>query len=154
MPSPRDAPSTWTGRQVALISGQNCVAFGEALQLHSNILRANLCGDPRLAQTLLVRDAVRHANGLLSTAEPFRDNVVFSPPPDMSGAREAQGRQAGAVNNPSPARSASAMARSHRELSYARISPEPRPVARIGSVKSSADQGLRATAEIVARRRR
>jgi ribonuclease Z len=31
----------------------------------------------------LIRDAVRHANGLLSTADPIHESVLSLPPPDM-----------------------------------------------------------------------
>jgi ribonuclease BN (tRNA processing enzyme) len=83
-PPPRDDPSAWTGRQVAFISGQRCVAFGEALQLDQKVLRTKLCGDPHSAQVLLIRDAARQANGLLSTAEPLVENAMPSAPLDIS----------------------------------------------------------------------
>src|SRR5262249_46526526 len=84
-PPPLDVPSAWAGRQVALISGHHCALFGEAVHLDGRMLRAKLCGPPRGAQTLLIRDVVRHANGLLGTAEPFRRSVIVSAPPDISG---------------------------------------------------------------------
>jgi ribonuclease Z len=83
-PPPRDAQSAWAGRQVAFLDGQRCVAFGEALKRDSQTLITQLRGDPRGAQTLLIRDAVRHTTGLLRTAEPFRESVTATPPPDMS----------------------------------------------------------------------
>src|SRR5262249_40994528 len=83
-PPPRDVQSAWAGRQVAFLDGQRCVAFGEALKRDSQTLITQLRGDPRGAQTLLIRDAVRHTTGLLRTAEPFRESVTVTPPPDMS----------------------------------------------------------------------
>src|SRR5207237_5986590 len=92
---------------------QHCLAFGEALWLDRSVLRAKLCGDPRPEQTLLIRDAVRHANCLLSTAEPFREgeSVRLSLPPDM-----------GRTN--------------------AGVQSEPRPVARIGAATAVLVNGV------------
>jgi ribonuclease Z len=84
-PPPRDVRSAWTGRQVALIKEGQCMAFGEALELSGHVLRAKLCGDPRPAQALLIRDAARNANGLLTTTKFFREDVEIPPPPDMGG---------------------------------------------------------------------
>ena len=84
-PPPRDAPSPWAGRQVAFLDGQRCVAFGEALELDGQTLVTKLRGDPQGAKTILIRDAVRHRNGLLRTAEAVRGSTTISPPPDMSG---------------------------------------------------------------------
>jgi ribonuclease BN (tRNA processing enzyme) len=125
-PPPRDGPSAWVGRQVALMNGNRCVAFGEALQLDRHTLRAKLCGDPRGAQTILIRDAARHANGLLRTVEPFRESMTVSPPPDMSAAN------------------ASPTGRSHQLMTggYLRTPPEPRPVARVGSVTAMLVNGV------------
>src|SRR5262249_49332407 len=75
-PPPRDVRSAWARRQVAFSNGQECLAFGEVIQIDNHTLRAKLCGDPRRAQTLLIRDAVRQANGLLSTAERFGETIV------------------------------------------------------------------------------
>jgi ribonuclease BN (tRNA processing enzyme) len=111
-PPPLDAPWAWNGRQVAFINGERCTAFGEALQLDRSKLRAKLCGDPQSARTLLIRDAARHANGLLSTVEPFRVSVSVSPPPDIS-----------------------------RSV-YAHTPSEPRPVARIGAATAMLVNGV------------
>jgi ribonuclease Z len=83
-PPPLDVPSAWAGRQVAFLDGQRCVAFGEALELDSQTLVTKLRGDPRGAQTILIRDAVRHTNGLLRTAEAVRESMNIWPAPDMS----------------------------------------------------------------------
>jgi len=83
-PPPQGAPSAWAGRQVAFLDGQRCVAFGEALELDGQTLVTKLRGDPQRAQTILIRDAVRHTNGLLRTAEAVRELINISPPPDMS----------------------------------------------------------------------
>jgi ribonuclease Z len=84
-PPPRHAASAWAGRQVALIDGQRCIAFGEVLHLDERVLRVKLQGDPRPARTLLIRDAARDANGFLRTAEPLLEKAVSLPPPDLSG---------------------------------------------------------------------
>jgi ribonuclease Z len=84
-PPPRNAASAWAGRQVALIDGQRCAAFGEVLHLDDRTLHAKLCGDPRSATTLLIRDATRDANGFLKTAEPLSEKAHSSPPPDLGG---------------------------------------------------------------------
>ena len=84
-PPPREVPSAWAGRQIALIDGQRCVAFGEVRRLDGHALAVKLCGDPREAQAILIRDAMRHTDGLLRTAELFGESTTVSPPPDMSG---------------------------------------------------------------------
>ena len=94
-PPPPDEPSAWTGRQAALQRGGQLLALAEVLELAGGCLRlrgclpmlpwqATLpsarsdCGD---ADTLLVRDAMRNADGLLETARPFAPAAgAFLPP--------------------------------------------------------------------------
>ena len=61
------------------------MAFGEVRRLDGHALAVKLCGDPREAQAILIRDAMRHTDGLLRTAELFGESTTVSPPPDMSG---------------------------------------------------------------------
>ena len=137
-PPPREVPSAWAGRQIVLIDGQRCAAFGEVRRLDGHALAVKLCGDPREAQAILIRDAMRHTDGLLRTAELFGESTTVSPPPDMSGTREAQGRKAAAVNNASP------IARSHQVTAgeHLRTAPEPRPVAHVGAVTAILVNGV------------
>jgi ribonuclease BN (tRNA processing enzyme) len=79
-PPPHDAADAWTGRQVALLHDEGCVAFGEVTSVEGNTLRARLRGAPAGASTLLVRDAQRGVHGLLRTARPFAADVT-----DLSG---------------------------------------------------------------------
>lgn len=83
-PPPRDVPSAWTGRQLALSGGDAGVAFGEAILLEQDVLRVKLHGNPAGARTLLVRDAQRDARGLLTTAkQETLERRRLSPPPDL-----------------------------------------------------------------------
>ena len=114
-PPPREVPSAWAGRQIALINGRRCVAFGEVRRLDGHALAVKLCGNPREAQAILIRDAMRRTDGLLRTAELFGESTTVSPPPDMSGTREAL---------------------------YLRTPPEPRPVAHVGAVTAMLVNGV------------
>ena len=72
-PPPRDAPGAWQGRQVGLLDAAgHTLALGDALALDGERLRVlapPLNAPPR---TLVVRDAMRHAEGQLGTARPQR----------------------------------------------------------------------------------
>ena len=84
-PPPRDVPEAWSGRQLALSAGSQLVAMGEALALDGRRLRARLTDPGRDADTLLVRDAVRGADGLMGSARPFgQASVHYVPPPDVA----------------------------------------------------------------------
>jgi ribonuclease Z len=75
-PPPAGAGAAWPGRQVAFLRGQLGVAFGEITGIEGSTLRARLLGSPAGADALLVRDAQRGADGLLSTAKPLAADVV------------------------------------------------------------------------------
>lgn len=61
-------PEAWRGRQVALCRGQQLVCLAEVQRLHEGRLLLRCATDPAGADTLLVRDLARRADGLLATA--------------------------------------------------------------------------------------
>lgn len=84
-PPPLDAPAAWIGRQVALLDGDRTVAMGEVTALGAGVLRVRLPADAADAGTLLVRDAVRGADGLLGTSPSYAaDQLEYLPPPDVA----------------------------------------------------------------------
>ena len=84
-PPPMDVPSSWTGRQVALLDGAQTLAMGEVLALEGERLRLRLPAGVGYAQSLLVRDATRGADGHLGTVERFAaDRFSYLPPPDIA----------------------------------------------------------------------
>lgn len=83
-PPPLDSPDEWPGRQIALLRGERMVAMGEALALQGGMLRARLAADASEADTLLIRDAARGADGHLGTSARFAaDRLDYLPPPDV-----------------------------------------------------------------------
>lgn len=81
-PPPLESPSAWAGRQVALLDKRGTAVMGEVIELAGNRLRARIPGARPAADSLLVRDAVRTAGGLLETAEPFlTERFDYLPPP-------------------------------------------------------------------------
>lgn len=94
-PPPIDAATAWKGRQIALLSRSCALAMGEVLasDMNSVCIRAPVvAGD---ADALLVRDATRGEDGLLSTAKPFGSAIAhYLPPPDV--------RPYGAAGGPCP----------------------------------------------------
>ncbi len=84
-PPPLDAPAAWIGRQVALLDGDRTIAMGEVTALETGVLRARLSAGTGHAGTLLVRDAVRCADGFLGTSASFAaDPLEYLPPPDVA----------------------------------------------------------------------
>jgi ribonuclease BN (tRNA processing enzyme) len=69
-PPPEALPDAWRGRQVALCRGPRLMCLAEAQRLHEGRLLLRCAADPAGADTLLVRDVVRRADGLLATAPP------------------------------------------------------------------------------------
>ena len=83
-PPPPGATNTWTGRQVALLKAGRTLAMGEVLHVENNVLTATLSNEIVDADTLLIRDAARNANGLIETAKPFAgERFEYLPPADM-----------------------------------------------------------------------
>jgi ribonuclease BN (tRNA processing enzyme) len=84
-PPPLDVPSTWSGRQIALLDGERTVMMGEAMALEHGVLRARLPVAPAGVGTLLVRDAARGTDGRLGTRPRFTaDRLDYLPPPDSA----------------------------------------------------------------------
>ena len=83
-PPPLDVPGHWTGRQVALVNEAHTQVMGEVIALEGNRLHLRLpavVGQPRC---LLVRDAIRQADGHLGTVARFTaDRFTYLPPPDI-----------------------------------------------------------------------
>ena len=83
-PPPPGETSAWTGRQVALLQAGRTLAMGEVLQLENNVLTVKLSDEIIDADTLLIRDAARNANGFIETAKPFAgERFEYLPPTDM-----------------------------------------------------------------------
>jgi ribonuclease Z len=84
-PPPFDVPDAWSGRQVALLEGEHTLALGEVVALVDGWLRVRLPIGIAQAQTLLVRDATRLADGRLGSAARFTaDRFGYLPPPDIA----------------------------------------------------------------------
>ena len=80
-PPPRDEPGAWTGRQVAMLRAGELLTLGEVLELDGEHLTLWAPADCRGTGALMVRDAVRSAQGLLETATPFAPATgTFLPP--------------------------------------------------------------------------
>jgi len=89
-PPPLDETSAWTGRQVALLHAKRTVAMGEVQHVEKNVLTATLSNEIIDADTLLIRDAGRSANGLIETAKPFAaERFEYLPPADVLPSVEA-----------------------------------------------------------------
>jgi ribonuclease BN (tRNA processing enzyme) len=83
-PPPVDVPKAWSGRQIALLDAGRTVVMGEALALDGNSLRITAPHWRGSVDTLLIRDAMRSAEGYLNTARPFASaTLTYLPPPDM-----------------------------------------------------------------------
>lgn len=91
-PPPLTEAGVWAGRQVALLQQGLTVALGEVLRFDGERLQLRLPpGTPR-ADTLLVRDAARGADGLLETAPAFlAERVDYLPPNDVVPSVEESG---------------------------------------------------------------
>jgi ribonuclease Z len=75
-PPPLDIPAAWLGRQVALLEGQRLTAFGEVTAMNKATINARMIVLHNGGTTLLVRDAQRSSDGLLSTAKPFASAAI------------------------------------------------------------------------------
>lgn len=83
-PPPREEGVVWVGRQVALLQGQRTLQIGEVQQLVGNVLKMILPMEVNNADTLLIRDAQRMADGGIATAVPFAaERFGYLPPADV-----------------------------------------------------------------------
>jgi ribonuclease BN (tRNA processing enzyme) len=87
-PPPVAAVTAWAGRQVALIGENMTRAMGEVQRLAGSSLTVTLPFPVQKFDTLLVRDAVRSAEGVIETATPFARGRLGYLPPDMFPALE------------------------------------------------------------------
>lgn len=91
-PPPLAEAGAWVGRQVALLQQRQTRAMGEVVRLEGEALLLRLPPGTPAGDTLLVRDAVRSADGLLETAEPFlSEPVAYLPPADVVPSVEQSG---------------------------------------------------------------
>lgn len=90
-PPPREAGEAWVGRQVAVLRHNRTVAMGEVLRLEGNRLVMRSPASDLAGDTLLIRDAVRTAEGVLESATPFApERFDFLPAPGPELARETR----------------------------------------------------------------
>lgn len=83
-PPPREETHVWTGRQIALLKAQRTLAVGEVQQLEGNLLTVTLPAKVRGADTLLIRDAGRTADGMIETVAPWAaERFDYLPPADV-----------------------------------------------------------------------
>ncbi|MCI0504783.1 MAG: MBL fold metallo-hydrolase [Gammaproteobacteria bacterium] len=91
-PPPREEPSVWTGRQIALLSGAATIAMGETQRLEGNTLLARFpagVGSLDKFDTIVMRDAVRTPEGVVETAAPFAaERLEHIPPAYLAPAME------------------------------------------------------------------
>ncbi len=81
---PRNAPEAWLGKQVAFLDRDRTLAMGEVTCADKETLSIRCPPTSRQADGLLVRDACRGPDGLLTTSKPFADKLVrYIPPPDL-----------------------------------------------------------------------
>ena len=81
---PRKAPEAWLGKQIAFLECGQAVAMGEVVGLTRTTLSVRLPPGANPTNTLLVRDACRDADGLITSSKRFADGVVrYVPPSDV-----------------------------------------------------------------------
>ena len=81
---PRRAPEAWIGKQVGLLKDGTTLAMGEVSAMQGETLKIRHPPLPTLIDALLIRDACRGGNGLLTTGKPFAEGLVrYIPPPDL-----------------------------------------------------------------------
>jgi ribonuclease BN (tRNA processing enzyme) len=81
---PRKAPDAWVGKQIGLLKDGRTLGMGEVIAMQGEVLKVQHPSLPAGIDALLVRDAGRDQNGLLSTGKPFAERLVrYFPPPDL-----------------------------------------------------------------------
>ena len=101
-PPPEEAKEAWVGRQVAVMQHNRTVAMGEVLRLEDSRLVIRSPAPDLAGDTLLIRDAIRTAEGVIESATPFApERFEFLPSPLPAVSREAWGgpRIAGRVGS-------------------------------------------------------
>lgn len=98
-PPPVGVASAWIGRQLGFIHGARTAALGEVVRAENGALIVKAPAPVRDVTSLLVRDAVRDANGMIATAVPFvsekRDfipSITASPSWEREGGPPIAGR--------------------------------------------------------------
>lgn len=91
-PPPLAVAPAWVGRQIALLQNHQTLALGEVRQLDGMRLTVLVPSPVAAADTLLVRDAQRSADGLMATAPPFvAERLDYLPPGEASPVDEGGG---------------------------------------------------------------
>lgn len=76
--------SAWKGKQIALLGADQTLAMGEVQQIDDDVLTVLISTESNDADTLLIRDAVRSADGYLETATPYaNEHFDYIPPNDV-----------------------------------------------------------------------
>lgn len=83
-PPPLEVATVWVGRQIALLQDQRTLALAEVQHLDGQHLTALAPYKVTNADTLLMRDVQRNADGLVATAAPFAaEPINYLPPADV-----------------------------------------------------------------------
>jgi ribonuclease BN (tRNA processing enzyme) len=83
-PPPLEEPHGWIGRQVAVLQADRTLAMGEVQYIINNKLTMISSARIKGADTLLIRDANRNADGLLETATAYAaERYEYLPPADV-----------------------------------------------------------------------
>lgn len=92
IPPPIEEGSAWSGRQIALLHNGQIQAMGEVLCLEEGQLTITAPVEAVNADTLLLRDAARSAEGVLESAEPFAaERFTYLPATDITAPLEESG---------------------------------------------------------------
>ena len=81
-PPPKEEPSAWVGRQIALLANNKTVSMGEVQRLEDHVLAVRLPVNVTNFDTMIVRDARRTAEGVVETATPFVSGRLDYAPPE------------------------------------------------------------------------
>ena len=83
-PPPREEAAVWTGRMIALLRARCTLAMGEVQRLQGSRLSVKLPARVTGADTLLIRDVGRTAEGAIETAVPWvTERLDYVPPADV-----------------------------------------------------------------------
>lgn len=91
-PPPLEEEAAWIGRQVALLKENRTEAMAEVLRLEEGRLTFMGPLETVMADSLLVRDAIRTTSGLMETAEPFAaGRIAYLPQPESVALGKSNG---------------------------------------------------------------